>query len=148
HLIDSLHWWTNSTVQTLVANLTTHVSEYQDDDGNIEYRTADDAFQVIGTLENGATATVELFSATKKAVNNSRLEIFGEKGTLVMLDDTQVYCASDGDSFEEVTLQPDLTPPDELSEPAASYYNRLHRMLDALYETLRTGNKDPHLADF
>lgn len=148
HMIDSLHWWTNSSFQTLFANLSTHVSEYQDEAGNIEHRTADDAFQLIGTLANGATATMELFSATKKAVHNCRLEIFGDKGTLVMLDDNQVHFAKDNEALEEVTLQPDISPPNELSGPAASHYNCFHHMLNALYETLKTGKKDPHLADF
>lgn len=148
HMVDSLHWWTNSSFQTLFANLSTHVSEYQDEAGNIEYRTADDAFQVIGSLTNGATATMELFSATKKAVHNCRLEIFGDKGTLVMLDDNQVYFAKDNEALEEVRLQPDLIPPDELTRSAASYYNSFRRMQDSLYKTLKTGKKDPHLADF
>lgn len=148
HMIDSLHWWTNSSLQTLFANLTTHISKYQEENGNIEYRTADDAFQVMGRLKNGATATVELFSAMKKAAHNCCLEIFGENGTLVMLDDNQVYFARDDEAFAEVTLQPDITPPDELSGPAALHYNSFHGMLGALYETLQTGRKHPHLADF
>lgn len=148
HMVDALHWWTNTRFETLFANLSTHVPEYQDEAGNIEYRTADDAFQVLGTLTDGATATMELFSATKKAVNNRRLEVFGNQGTLIMLDDNQVFFASEDKEMEEVVLEPDLMAPEDLPQQVVPYYNSFYRMLDTLYESLQTGKKNPYIADF
>ncbi|HYK72623.1 MAG TPA: Gfo/Idh/MocA family oxidoreductase [Pseudoneobacillus sp.] len=148
HMTDSLHWWTNSTFKEVLANLPIHVPVHTDHEGNVETRTADDAFQVIGTLNNGTTVTMELISSARQTANTWRLEIFGQKGSLVMLDDHKVLVSYDDESLREVELDTDLTPPVDLPATAARYYNGFNRMLDALYDTLVTGTKHPYLADF
>ncbi|MBS4172835.1 Gfo/Idh/MocA family oxidoreductase [Bacillus sp. FJAT-49736] len=148
HMVDSLHWWTNSTFQELFAALTTHVPEYKDDQGNVEHRTADDAYQIIGKLKNHATVTLELLSSAVQINNSWRLEVFGNKGTLVMKNDEQVFLSSDNGPLDKVELMSDLKAPDEMPAVAARYYNGFNRALDALYETLKSGKKHPNLADF
>lgn len=148
HMTDSLHWWTNATFKEVMANLPIHVPVSTDHEGNVETRTADDGFQVIGTLENGATVTMELISSARQTANNWQLEVFGKKGTLVMLDDNKVYLSLGDESLQEIQLETDLVPPKDLPATAARYYNGFNRMLDALYKTFESGVQHPYLATF
>ncbi|MFB6468283.1 Gfo/Idh/MocA family protein [Cytobacillus sp. Hz8] len=148
HMIDSLHWWFNSHFQEVFANLPIHIPVQIDKHGNSEFRTADDAFQVIGTLENGATVTMELISAARKIKNNWSLEIFAKEGTLIMLNDSQVFFSYEDEPLEEIDLAEDLTVPSTIPAYAARYYNGFQRMLNALYESLTSGNQHCLLADF
>lgn len=148
HMTDSLHWWFNSEFREVFANLPIHVPTQADANGTVETRSADDAFQVIGRLGNGATVTMELVSAARMAANSWRLEIFGSNGTLVMTDDSKVFLSTGDDPLNEMELLQDLIAPSAMPAVAARYYNGFHRALDALYETLLTGTKHPYLADF
>jgi predicted dehydrogenase len=148
HMTDSLHWWFDSHFNEVFANLPIHIPVQTAENGNEERRTADDAFQVIGTLENGATVTLEFLSAARQTSNNWRLEVFGTNGTLVMVDDEKVFLSIGDAKLEEVVLVPDITAPTEMPAISARYYNGFHRALDALYETLISGTKHPYLADF
>lgn len=148
HMTDSLQWWMGSKFKEVMANLPIHVPVQTDADGISEHRTADDAFQIIGSLENGTTVTMELLTAARKAPNTWCLEIFGTDGTLVMLDDNQVLLSTGDTQLEKVELVTEIHAPAEMPAVAARYYNGFHRALDALYETLVSGNKHPYLADF
>lgn len=148
HMTDSLHWWFGSHVKEVFANLPIHVPFQTDENGKVEHRTADDAFQVVGSLENGTTVTLEFLSAARQTANDWRLEVFGKDGTLVMVDDKQVFLSTSDAKLEELELVPDITAPEEMPAIAARYYNGFHRALDALYETLLTGTIHPYLADF
>ncbi|MGE8205688.1 Gfo/Idh/MocA family protein [Heyndrickxia sp. NPDC080065] len=148
HMVDSLHWWLDSELKEVFANLSTHVPVFTDDQGNVEHRTADDAFQIIGTLKNGATVTLEFLSSARQADNDCKLEIFGKNGTLVMLNDSKVLFSSEDSPLKEVELAPDITAPEGMPVIAARYYNGFNRMLDALHETFSTEKKHPYLADF
>jgi predicted dehydrogenase len=148
HMTDSLHWWMNSQFKEVFAQLPTHVPTYTDENGMVENRTADDAFQIIGTLENGATVIMELLSAARQTENSWRLEVFGTEGTLVMLDDQKVLFSSLDESLKEIELVQDLTAPVGMPAIAARYYNGFHRMLDALHGSIVSGTKHPYLADF
>ena len=119
-----------------------------DENGNTEQRTADDAFQIIGSLGNGATVTLELISAARQTEHTWRLEIYGTEGTLVMLDDNKVLLSEGSAALEEVELAADLEAPSTMPPVAARYYNGFQRALDALHETLLSGTKHPYLADF
>ena len=148
HMIDTLQWWGNSTFKEVFANLPIHVPTYTNEDGIVEHRTADDAFQVIGSLTNGATVTLELLSSARQTANTWRLEIFGQGGTLFMLDDNQVLLSTGDSKLEEVALTQEIIAPQNMPAIAARYYNGYNRMLDALHETLDKGVKHPYLADF
>jgi predicted dehydrogenase len=148
HMTDSLHWWFDSHFKEVFANLPIHVPVQKDENGNIEYRTADDAFQVVGRLENGASVSLDFLSAARQTFNDWRLEVFGKDGTLVMIDDNQVYLSIGDAKLEKVGLVPDITAPEAMPVISARYYNGFHRALDALYETLLTGTKHKYLADF
>jgi predicted dehydrogenase len=148
HMTDSLHWWMNSQFREVFAQLPTHVPTYTDENGMVENRTADDAFQIIGTLENGATVMMELLSAARQTENSWRLEVFGTDGTLVMLDDQKVLFSSLNEPLQQLELDQDITAPAGMPAIAARYYNGFHRMLHALHGSIVSGTKHPYLADF
>ncbi|QOR64647.1 Gfo/Idh/MocA family oxidoreductase [Cytobacillus suaedae] len=148
HMIDALHWWTNSRFSEVFANLPIHVPTSTEADGTVEVRTADDGFQVIGSLSNGSTVTLELISAARQTKDTWRLEVFGANGTLVMLDDNKVFLATGDTGLESVELAPEIKAPEEMPAVAARYYNSFNRMLDALQETVESGVKHSYLADF
>ena len=148
HMTDALQWWMNSTFKEVFAQLPIHISTQTDDQGNTEHRTADDAFQIIGSLENGATVTLELLSAARQTEHTWRLEVYGTEGTLVMLDDNKVLLSEGNSALQEVELAAALEAPSTMPQIAARYYNGFQRALDALHETLVSGEKHPYLADF
>jgi len=148
HMTDALQWWMNSTFKEVFAQLPIHISTQTDDQGNTEHRTADDAFQIIGSLENGATVTLELLSAARQTEHTWRLEVYGTEGTLVMLDDNKVLLSEGNSALQEVELAAALEAPSTMPPIAARYYNGFQRALDALHETLVSGEKHPYLADF
>lgn len=148
HMIDGLQWWTNNQFSDVFANLPIHVPTSTKADGTVEVRTADDGFQVMGTLTNGATVTLELISAARQTKNTWHLEVFGKNGTLVMLDDNKVFLATGDAGLESVELVPEIKAPEEMPAIAARYFNGFNRMLDALQETIQNGSKHPYLADF
>ena len=108
HMTDALQWWLDSTFKEVFAQLPIHIPSYTDDNGSAEQRTADDAFQIIGTFENGATVNLELLSAARQVDYTWRLEIFGTEGTLVMLDDKKLLLSEGNSPLEEIELAPDL----------------------------------------
>ncbi|ESU31781.1 hypothetical protein G3A_14780 [Bacillus sp. 17376] len=148
HMTDALQWWMDSSFKDVFAQLPIHIPTWTDENGNTENRTADDAFQIIGSLENGATVTLELLSAARQTDHTWRLEIYGTEGTLVMLDDKKVLLSTGNSPLEEVELEPELEAPSSMPQVAARYYNGFQRALDALYETLVSSEKHPYLADF
>mgnify|MGYP006417767367 CR=1 FL=1 len=148
HMTDALQWWMNSTFKEVFAQLPIHIPSQTDDHGNTEHRTADDAFQIIGSLENGATVTLELLSAARQTEHTWRLEVYGTEGTLVMLDDNKVLLSEGNSALQEVELAAALEAPSTMPPIAARYYNGFQRALDALHETLVSGEKHPYLADF
>ncbi|WP_213371549.1 Gfo/Idh/MocA family protein [Mesobacillus boroniphilus] len=148
HMTDALQWWLNSTFKEVFAQLPVHIPTQTDDNGNVEHRTADDAFQIIGTLKTGTTVTLELISAARQTDHTWRLEIYGTEGTLVMLDDKKVLLSAESSPFEAVELVPNIEAPSTMPQIAARYYNGFQRALDALHETLVSGKKHPYLADF
>ncbi|MBT2637497.1 Gfo/Idh/MocA family oxidoreductase [Bacillus sp. ISL-39] len=148
HMTDALQWWMDSTFKEVFAQLPVHIPTQTDDNGNTEQRTADDAFQIIGSLGNGATVTLELLSAARQTDHTWRLEVYGTEGTLVMLDDNKVLLSEGNSALQEVELEPALEAPSTMPQIAARYYNGFQRALDALHETLVSGKKHQYLADF
>src|SRR5699024_11720823 len=84
HAIDSLHWWTGSTFKRLMGQLNIHAPEFMDEQGNVEQRTADDAYQIIGTLNNSTTVTMDRVTAARKADHTSKQEAYRTNSTRSM----------------------------------------------------------------
>ncbi|HAQ07106.1 MAG TPA: hypothetical protein DCR24_06140, partial [Bacillus bacterium] len=148
HMADTLQWWLGHSFKEVFAQLPIHIPLHTDSNGNTDHRTADDAFQIMGTFGNGATVTLELISAARQTEYTWWLEIFGSQGTLVMLDDKKVLLSAENSPMEEVRLEPDIIAPSTMPQIAARYYNGFQRALDTLFDTLVSGKKHPYLAEF
>ncbi|WP_078381915.1 Gfo/Idh/MocA family protein [Sutcliffiella halmapala] len=137
HMFDSLLWWTEGEVESVSGQLTTQVPEFIDENGEKEIRTADDAFQVMGTFVGGGTFSVSFTSAVRHA-EGWKLEIHGTEGTLVMSHDNKVLVGIGSNPLEPVELISDLETPEEISSIAASYYNAFYRSIDQMYKEIAT----------
>ncbi|WP_096155573.1 MULTISPECIES: Gfo/Idh/MocA family protein [Bacillus] len=144
HLFDSLLWWTNAKINSLSGQLTTHVPEYIDENGEKEVRTADDAFQAIGDFVGGGTFSVGCSIAVRHA-EGWQLEVYGTEGTLKMQEDSKVQLGLGNELLEEVELESALDIPNGMNQVAAGYYNALYRSIDSLYKALAENEIHPHL---
>ena len=144
HLIDSLLWWTDEKVETVSGQLTTHVPEFIDEQGEKEVRTADDAFQAMGTFVGGGTFNIGSNIAVRHA-EGWELEVYGTEGTIKMLQDNKVLAGIGNDPLEEVDLEVALEIPDGMNPVAAGYYNAFYRSLDEVYKALSENGVNPSL---
>lgn len=147
HMFDSLLWWMDESIQSLSGQLATHTPEFVDEVGEREIRTADDAFQVMGSFLNGSTFSVGLTSASRHSIG-WRLEVFGTEGTLIMNDDNKVEIGIGNVPLNEVELLTDLITPEHIKEPASRYYNAFYRLLDDVYSAITKNEPSPFLATF
>jgi predicted dehydrogenase len=113
-----------------------------------EERTAEDAFQAIGSFESGVSFTVELMSASLQKANQWRLEVFGTNGTLVMTDDNLVELAIGEEELTEVELAPRINEPTNLSPRPLAYYQAFYPMLGGIYQTLTKNKMSEHIPTF
>lgn len=144
HLIDSLLWWTDAKVDSVSGQLTTHVPEFVDENGEKEVRTADDAFQAMGTFLGGGTFNIGSNIAVRHA-EGWELEVYGTEGTIKMSQDDKVLVGIGNDPLEEVELEEALPIPEGMNPVAAGYYNAFYRSLDEVYKALSGGETNPHL---
>ncbi|MED4018188.1 Gfo/Idh/MocA family oxidoreductase [Sutcliffiella cohnii] len=144
HLIDSLLWWTDKKVESVSGQLTTHVPEFVDENGEKEVRTADDAFQAFGNFVGGGTFNIGSNIAVRHA-DGWALEIFGAEGTLKMSQDDKVLLGLGNSPLEEVEIESALSIPEGMNAVAAGYYNAFYRSIDQLYKAVSDGDIHPHL---
>lgn len=147
HMLDSLLWWIDDEVTTINGQLATHVPLFVDENGEKEFRTADDSFQVTGSFSNRATFTVSLTSVARHTPG-WRLEVYGTNGTLIMTEDKKVLVGTGNEPLSEVDLEMNLKAPDEMSEIAARYYGAFYPYLDEIYEAVISDHVNKHLATF
>lgn len=144
HLIDSLLWWTDGKVESVSGQLTTHVPEFVDKNGEKEVRTADDAFQAMGTFLGGGTFNIGSNIAVHHA-EGWELEVYGTEGTIKMLQDDKVLVGFGNEPLEEVELEASLEIPEGMNPVAAGYFNAFYRSLDEVYKALSGDGLNPHL---
>ena len=144
HLFDSLLWWTNKKVESISGQLTTHVPEFIDKNGEKEVRTADDAFQAIGNFAGGGTFSVGCSIAVRHA-EGWQLEIYGTEGTLKMQEDSKVQLGIGNLPLEPLELEQPLPIPEGMNPVAAGYYNAFYRSIDALHKAITENEIHPHL---
>lgn len=141
HMLDSLHFWTGLDIAEVQAQLETLVPEANPDGGEVERRTADDSFRVIGMLAGGVAFSLG-WSLTMAGPAGWHLDIQGTEGFLRLLDDERLFLAQGDDPLHEVPL-PGLSPqPPAMAGPAARYPS-LYPFLDRLYGVLSAGGGRP-----
>jgi len=101
HMLDSLHFWFGP-LQSVMGNTVCHVAAREGNQGLV-MNDADDSFYVHGKLASGGTCNVQ-FTAAAVGVE-SRLQIFGTKGTLTLCG-KELKLAKHGGSFESIALEP------------------------------------------
>lgn len=115
HLIDSLRWFFGD-IEAVAGKLTTHVAQREG-----EQVTADDTFAFLCQMSGGkATGMVQMLMYAHHGFG-MRLEAFGTKGSLVLIDDKSLLAGKAGQSLTEVALPvriavPGVTYPDQLDE--------------------------------
>ncbi|OIJ12908.1 hypothetical protein BKP35_10110 [Anaerobacillus arseniciselenatis] len=147
HMFDSLLWWVGDQIQSVSGQLTTHVPEFDPENGEKEIRTADDSFQTFGLFSKGTTFSLGLISAARHS-QSWKLEVYGSEGTLMMTEDKKVLVGIGNGPLEEVELLSDLEIPQQMSDLAGRYYNAFYRSLDAVYEAIANNKIHPYLPSF
>ncbi|CAG9622312.1 Gfo/Idh/MocA family protein [Sutcliffiella rhizosphaerae] len=147
HLIDSLLWWTNDKVASISGQLSTHVPEFTDENGEIEIRTADDAFQAIGNFVGGGTFSIGSNIVVRHA-EGWELAVYGTEGTIKMSQDNKVLMGLGNEPLEEVALEAELPIPEGMNPVAAGYYNAFYRSLNEVHQAISENNINPDLPLF
>lgn len=143
HLIDSLNWWLNDTMISVYGQLNTHVPI----SNTGEKRTADDSFQIMGTFTKGTVLTLDFISTARQGFG-SRVEIFGTKGTIEVINDKEVKVGySDTNGLEKVNLvEPYLG--EHYPAPIPRYYPAFYPYLNDLYESIINKKYTSDIATF
>ncbi len=97
HLIDTLRWFFGD-IRSVSGALTTHV-----DVRSGEPADADDTFAFLARLDGKATGLVQFLLHAHHGFG-MRLEAFGTKGTLVLIDDKTLLAGKAGESLSEVAI--------------------------------------------
>ncbi|MGC4377522.1 Gfo/Idh/MocA family oxidoreductase [Fictibacillus sp. Mic-4] len=146
HMIDSILWWMDEEVSTLIAQLNVHIPEFTDEHGITEYRDADDSFFISGKFKSGTTFKMQLMSAANHGFG-SVLKIYGSKGTVVLNDDQIVQLGFENQSLENIDIE-DILAPKDMPYTASRYYPAFKPFLDKLYEAIVSHRIDPDLPTF
>jgi predicted dehydrogenase len=100
HTIDGFRWLLGAEVSEVCCNLATHVRERKDESGKLREVTTDDETNLLlrfadSELTEGATGNASL-SMVEAGRPEHRLEIFGERGAL-MIEDNALWQSRVGD---------------------------------------------------
>lgn len=148
HMIDSLLWWKATEIESVYGQLSTHIPTWSNELGEIEHRTADDAFSILGTFADGTTFSTELIYACKHLAHRWKLAIYGTEGTLMMTDDLKVELGIGDESLTEIELPSAPTVPDSIPESARFFYPAFMQYLDNLYRSIVHNDQTVMLPSF
>jgi predicted dehydrogenase len=147
HMFDSLCWWLGDNITELTGQLSTHVPEYHSETGEVERRTADNAFNAVGRFRSGADFTASFLYGSRHSTG-SKVEIYGTEGTLVMTDDNKLRIGYGSEPLHEVDLEPGTRAPESATDIVKRYYPAFRPMVDRLYDSIALGQADPNLPLF
>lgn len=146
HMIDSLLWWTNDNIKRVIGQLSTHIPQFVDAQGNKEIRDADDSFFVCGSLTGETTFKLQLVSAAHHATG-SFVKIFGSEGSIFLKDDRIVELGKANQPLEEVLLET-IPAPIELGDLPSRYFPAFKPFLDSLYHSLISSKAETDMPTF
>jgi predicted dehydrogenase len=114
HVIDSFFWFLDSDITSVFCQLSTHIKERRDAEGELRPVTSDDESNMLlrfadGELTTDATGLVSI-SMTELPRYQSRMEFYGEKGAIRVDGLGEVSIAKRGDT-EWRAIEVDLGEP-------------------------------------
>jgi predicted dehydrogenase len=139
HMVDCLRWLLESEATMVHGLVHTHVKE-----GAGETRDADDAFFIHGKMDTDATFSIQLVSGIHHG-DRSSLRIFGDLGTIVLMNDKQLYFGKGHDALTEIILVDNRKIPIHLSTEAKAYYPAFYPFLENVYEYMVNNTVDRDL---
>ncbi|MDR4886302.1 Gfo/Idh/MocA family oxidoreductase [Fredinandcohnia sp. QZ13] len=128
HMIDCLRWLVKDDIEIINGLLHTHVPQ-----GAGELRDADDAFFIHGKMKNNSTFSVQLMSGINHGFG-SNLRVYGDKGTITLTNDKQLFWGKINEQLEEIKVQFQRKVPLHLSEEASAYYPAFYPFLEKVYD--------------
>lgn len=147
HMVDAVHWLTNSTATHVFGRLKTVVPELKDSQGEIiEKRTTDDLFTVVGDTSSGTSFTLQTVTPARHGFGSS-IRIYGTKGTIQIINDQKLMFAKGDSHLEELQIEVEPVPI-KLPSRAIRYYHAFHAYIQAVYDCLTDVNKHPDLPFF
>lgn len=147
HMLDTLMWLTGERITSVYGQLHTYVPKNVGaNEAEQETRTADDAFQVLGSFSSGTSMQMNLISTARHG-SGAKLEIYGTEGTLIMTDDQIVSLGIGGAPLEEIELAPTAQAPEHFTPDLLRYFPAFYPMLDRLYAAL-TDSEAAQVATF
>lgn len=139
HMIDCLRWLVRDEIENINGLLHTHVPE-----GAGELRDADDAFFIHGKMKNNSTFSVQLISGINHGFG-SNLRVFGDKGTVTLTNDKQLFLGKVNEQLKEIKIQPQRKVPLHLSEEASAYFPAFYPFLEKVYDYIVLNRIDKDL---
>lgn len=138
HVIDSLRWFFGD-IQSVSGMLTTHVDVREGQPVD-----ADDTFAFLACLAGKSTGVVQFFQHAHHGFG-MRLEAYGTRGSIVLVDDRELFAARAGEALAPISL------PERFEVPGVNYATQLDprtipmfMMVDNLAHALRgTPNQNP-----
>ncbi|HLN64345.1 MAG TPA: Gfo/Idh/MocA family oxidoreductase [Symbiobacteriaceae bacterium] len=137
HLVDTLRWFFGD-LKAVSGITTAHVDVREGQPAD-----ADDTFAFLAQLGGKATGVVQFFQHAHHGFG-LRVEAFGTKGTLVLVDDNKVLGARAGESLAEIPLETSiriegLTYPEKLDARTYPFVVLVDNLVAALRGNPRTG---------
>lgn len=139
HMIDCMRWIVGDEIEKINGFVHTHVSE-----GAGEFRDADDAFFIHGKMKNNSTFSLQLLSGVNHGFG-SQLRIFGNSGTIVLMNDHTLKYGKGSKPLEEIHILQQGQIPFHLTTEVKAYYPAFYPFLEKVYEYITFDKLDRDL---
>lgn len=139
HMIDCLRWLIKDEFEKISGLLHTHVPVGAD-----EIRDSDDAFFIHGLMKNKSTFSIQLLAGINHGFN-STIRIFGDLGTINVVNDDRLYFGRANEELEEIIVQAQEIAPTHLSREASAYFPAFYPFLDKSYQYIKNNKRDDDL---
>jgi predicted dehydrogenase len=143
HYIDLVRYWFGEWA-TVAGQTRTWNPDLLDERGAPRQATADDAFALLGTLENGGVVTIQL-GFGNRAGTGFQAEIYGSSGSIVVDNDLTVRVAGPTDRALHAVEVPEPSFPELAARSAVPRFGFLiHKLIEAIEGG---GEQHPNLVD-
>lgn len=139
HMIDCIRWLAEDEIETINGLVHTHVPK-----GAGEQRDADDAFFIHGKLKRFSTFSAQLLTGINHGFG-SHLKVFGDEGTLSVINDKQLFYGKAKEQLEEIVVPNQIEAPLHLAQEARAYYPSFYPFIEKVYEYIVYSKADKDL---